>query len=101
MVKGIEFEYEVLNKPTFSYVNVSLKKGQMIQCEGGTMIFFDPSLEISTKKASSGFLKSLKRVLAGETFFMNTFNALDMRAGFYLADVLLQVQYILKHKLTF
>jgi uncharacterized protein (TIGR00266 family) len=77
MAKGIEFEYEVLNKPTFSYLNVSLKKGQMIQCEGGTMIYFDPSLEISTKKASSGFLKSLKRVLAGETFFMNTFNAQD------------------------
>ncbi|MHA1916136.1 MAG: TIGR00266 family protein [Promethearchaeota archaeon] len=77
MAKGIEFEYEVLNKPTFSYLNLSLKKGQMIQCEGGTMIYFDPTLEISTKKASSGFLKSLKRVLAGETFFMNTFNAQD------------------------
>ncbi|MHA2185295.1 MAG: TIGR00266 family protein [Promethearchaeota archaeon] len=77
MVNGIEFEYEVINKPTFSYLDLSLKKGQMIQCEGGTMIYFDPSLEISTKKASSGFLKSLKRVLAGETFFMNTFNAMD------------------------
>jgi uncharacterized protein (TIGR00266 family) len=41
------------------------------------MIFFDPTLEISTKKATKGFLKSLKRVLAGETFFMNTFTALD------------------------
>ena len=77
MEKGIEFEYEVLNKPTFSYLNINLKKSQMVQCEGGTMIYFDPSLEISTKKASSGFLKSLKRVLAGETFFMNTFNARD------------------------
>ncbi len=77
MLEGIEYEYEVLEKPTFSYLKVYLRKDQTIQCEGGTMIFFDPTLEISTKKASKGFLKSLKRVLAGETFFMNTFKALD------------------------
>jgi len=77
MLEGIEFEYEVLKKPTFSYLKLYIRKGQTIQCEGGTMIFFDPTLEISTKKASKGFLKSLKRVLAGETFFMNTFKALD------------------------
>ncbi|GAJ07090.1 unnamed protein product, partial [marine sediment metagenome] len=75
--EGIEYEYEVLKKPTFSYLKLYIRKGQTIQCEGGTMIFFDPTLEISTKKASKGFLKSLKRVLAGETFFMNTFKALD------------------------
>ncbi|MFX0021396.1 MAG: TIGR00266 family protein [Candidatus Hermodarchaeota archaeon] len=77
MVKGIEYEFEVREKPTFSYIEVAMKKDQEIQCEGGTMIFFDPTLEISTKKATKGFLKSLKRVLAGETFFMNTFTALD------------------------
>ncbi|MBW1815348.1 MAG: TIGR00266 family protein [Deltaproteobacteria bacterium] len=73
MTEGIEYEFEVRKKPTFSYIEVALKKGQTIQCEGGTMIFFDPTLEISTKKASSGFLKSLKRVLAGETFLAPAF----------------------------
>ncbi|MFO7795026.1 MAG: TIGR00266 family protein [Promethearchaeati archaeon] len=77
MPKGIEYDFEVLERPTFSYLRVHLRKGQKIQCEGGTMIYFDPTLEISTKKASSGFLKSLKRALAGETFFMNTFEAHD------------------------
>ncbi|MEJ2248203.1 MAG: TIGR00266 family protein, partial [Candidatus Lokiarchaeota archaeon] len=75
--QGIEYEYDILERPTFSYVRINLKKGQKIQCEGGTMIYFDPTLEISTKKASKGFFKSLKRVLAGETFFMNTFDAHD------------------------
>lgn len=75
MPQGIEYEYDVLERPTFSYLRVNLMKGQRIQCEGGTMIYFDPSLEISTKKASKGFFKSLKRALAGETFFMNTFEA--------------------------
>jgi uncharacterized protein (TIGR00266 family) len=77
MVKGIEYDYDVLERPTFSYLRVNLKKGQQIQCEGGTMIYFDPTLEISTKKSSKGFFKSLKRTLAGEKFFMNTFDALD------------------------
>ena len=77
MTEGIEYEFEVRKKPTFTYIEVALKKGQTIQCEGGTMIFFDPTLEISTKKATKGFLKSLKRVFAGETFFMNSFEALD------------------------
>jgi uncharacterized protein (TIGR00266 family) len=75
MPEGKEYEYNILKSPTFSYLEVLLKGGQQIQCEGGTMIYFDPTLEISTKKASSGFFKSLKRVLAGETFFMNTFTA--------------------------
>ncbi|MFX1275356.1 MAG: TIGR00266 family protein [Promethearchaeota archaeon] len=77
MPQGIEYEYDVFETPTFSYLRIHLKKGQMIQCEGGTMIYFEPTLEISTKKASKSFLKSLKRVLAGETFFMNTFTAHD------------------------
>ncbi len=75
MVKGKEFEYDILESPTFSYLRIHLKRGQQIQCEGGSMIYFNPALEIATKKASKGFLKSLKRVLAGETFFLNTFTA--------------------------
>ena len=81
MVQGIEYEYDTFEKPTFSYLRVFLKQGQKIQAEGGSMTFFDPTLEISTKKASKGILKSLKRVFAGETFFMNTFEA---RADGYL-----------------
>jgi uncharacterized protein (TIGR00266 family) len=75
MVQGKEYEYEIIERPSFSYLSVSLNKGQEIQCEGGSMIYFSPALEISTKKADRGFLKSLKRTLAGERFFMNSFKA--------------------------
>ncbi|TXT62211.1 MAG: hypothetical protein BAJALOKI1v1_1000003 [Promethearchaeota archaeon] len=77
MVQGNEFEFDIQEAPTFTYVRVHMKKGQHIQCEGGTMIYFNPSLEITTKKAEKGVLKSLKRTLAGETFFLNTFTAND------------------------
>ena len=75
MVKGIEFEYEIKDRPTFSYLRVLLKKGQTIKAERGAMMFFEPTLELQTKKAEKGLFKSLKRKLAGETFLMNYFYA--------------------------
>ncbi len=77
MTEGKEYKFEIVSKPTFSLLKVDLKRGQEIQCEGGTMIYFDPTLDISTKKASKGLFKSIKRAFAGETFFMNTFKAND------------------------
>jgi uncharacterized protein (TIGR00266 family) len=77
MVQGKVLEFEILEKPTFSYIRIHLKTGQSVQCERGTMIFFDPQLEITTRKASKGIFKSLKRTFAGETFFLNEFYAKD------------------------
>lgn len=77
MVMGKILEFEVFDRPAFSYIRIHLKKGQNVQCEGGTMIFFDPTLEITTKKADKSVWKSLKRTLAGETFLMNEFTAND------------------------
>lgn len=75
LTKGIEYEYEIIDRPTFSYLKVLMKQGQELKCERGSMMFFEPTLEIQTKKAEKGFMKSLKRTLAGETFLMNYFHA--------------------------
>ena len=75
MVVGKVFEYEIVDRPTFSYLKVLLKKGQEIKTERGSMMFFEPTLEIQTRKAEKGIMKSLKRKLAGETFLMNYFYA--------------------------
>ncbi|MHA1819510.1 MAG: TIGR00266 family protein [Promethearchaeota archaeon] len=75
MEKGAIFDYEIIERPNFSLLKVYLKDGQKIQCERGTMVFFSPSLEITTRKAQKGFLKSLKRMLASETFLLNEFTA--------------------------
>jgi uncharacterized protein (TIGR00266 family) len=74
-ITGKEFDFEIVDSPTFSYLKVLLKQGQEIKTERGTMLAFEPTLEIQTKKAEKGFLKSLKRTLAGETFLMNFFHA--------------------------
>lgn len=75
--QGINYEFEIVDRPTFSYLKVLLKKGQDIKCERGSMMFFEPTLEIQTKKAEKGFLKSIARSLAGETFLLNFFHAND------------------------
>jgi uncharacterized protein (TIGR00266 family) len=72
---GIDYEFEIVDRPTFSYLKILLKAGQDVKCERGTMMFFEPTLEIQTKKAEKGFLKSLARGLAGETFLLNFFHA--------------------------
>ncbi|MHA1776410.1 MAG: TIGR00266 family protein [Promethearchaeia archaeon] len=73
--QGIDYEFEIVDRPTFTYVKVLLKQGQEIKCERGTMMFFEPTLEIQTRKAEKGFLKSIARKLAGETFLLNYFVA--------------------------
>ncbi len=74
-INGKEFEFEIVDSPTFSYLKVLLKQGQQIKTERGNMLAFEPTLEIQTKKAEKGFFKSLKRKFAGETFLMNFFHA--------------------------
>ena len=77
MITGKEFEFEIIDRPTFSYLKILLKQGQVIKTERGAMMFFEPTIEIETKKAEKGILKSLKRTLAGETLLLNYFTAIN------------------------
>jgi len=77
MITGKEYEFEIIDRPTFSYLKILLKKGQIIKTERGAMMFFEPTIVIETKKAEKGVLKSLKRKLAGETMLLNFFTATD------------------------
>lgn len=75
MITGKEYEFEIIDRPTFSYLKILLKQGQKIKAERGAMMFFEPTIVIETKKAEKSLLKSLKRTLAGETMLLNYFTA--------------------------
>ncbi|MFX1451032.1 MAG: TIGR00266 family protein [Promethearchaeota archaeon] len=75
MKEGVHYNYEILFSPSYSIVNVLLKNGQTINAEAGVMIYHDTTIGIHTKKAAKGFWASVKRTLAGETFFINEFTA--------------------------
>src|SRR5262249_61903634 len=58
----------------FTMLKVHLAEGESIKAEAGAMIAMSPSIEIEGKM-EGGFLKSLSRMLAGESFFFQTLAA--------------------------
>ncbi|NQU03113.1 MAG: TIGR00266 family protein [Syntrophaceae bacterium] len=70
-------EYEILYQPSYSLLKVSLQRGEAISAESGAMVSMSSSIKIETRM-KGGLMGALKRkVLGGESFFMNTFTADD------------------------
>jgi uncharacterized protein (TIGR00266 family) len=64
---------EILYRPSYSVAQVSLDLQEEIQVEGGAMVGMSPDIQMETH-ARGGVLKSLSRkVLGGESFFINTY----------------------------
>lgn len=59
-------------------LNLSLDPGETITCEVGAMIAMTAGITVETtshKRGKGGLLKGLKRMFAGENFFLNHFTA--------------------------
>jgi uncharacterized protein (TIGR00266 family) len=87
--------------PGNAAAKVSLAPGETFTAEGGAMIAMsgDMSIETTThKKGSGGILKAAKRMLAGESFFLNHFTAGPDGGEVWLATTLAgdMMQYDLK-----
>ncbi|MHC4661877.1 MAG: TIGR00266 family protein [Planctomycetota bacterium] len=68
-------EHEVLYRPTYSLLQVKLAEGESVCAEAGAMVSMSSGIEIKTQ-AKGGLIGALKRkVLGGESFFVNTFTA--------------------------
>jgi len=68
-------EHEILYRPSYSLLRVTLAPGESIAAEAGAMVSMSAGIEIETK-ARGGVFGALKRsVLGGESFFVNTFHA--------------------------
>ncbi len=68
-------EYEITNNPSFSCVEVTLPAGHSIVSEAGAMAWKDVHVRAETA-SRGGVLQGLKRkLLAGESFFQNTWTA--------------------------
>jgi len=66
-------EHEVLYRPSFSLLKVTLGQGESISAEAGAMVSMSSGIEMQTA-AKGGIFGALKRsVLGGESFFINTF----------------------------
>ncbi len=66
---------EILYRPSYSLGVLTLTGGEEVRVEGGAMVSMSVGTTLETK-AEGGILKSLARsVLAGESFFQNTYKA--------------------------
>ena len=67
-------KYEITGRPDYAMLEMTLESGESVQAESGAMVAMSGNMQIETK-AKGGLLGGIKRKLAGETFFTNTFTA--------------------------
>jgi uncharacterized protein (TIGR00266 family) len=64
-------------QPGCTAAEIKLAPGQDFTAEAGAMIAMSPSITMTTtthKKNSGGIMKGIKRMISGESFFMNHYN---------------------------
>jgi uncharacterized protein (TIGR00266 family) len=69
---------EILARPAAAVAKLTLSAGETVTCEVGAMVAMSTgfSVETSTRqRGSGGLLAGLKRMVAGESFFLNQFTA--------------------------
>jgi uncharacterized protein (TIGR00266 family) len=67
--------YEILTKPSYALVEVTLEPNEQVVGDSGAMTWIEGSVETKTT-TRGGILSGLKRkILSGESFFQNTFTA--------------------------
>lgn len=71
--------------PAFAQATLVLQAGESVMSEAGAMVAMSPDLAVQTSASGGaglgGMMKSLKRAVGGESFFMNTYTAGD-RGGY-------------------
>ena len=68
-------KYDIQSRPSFSLLEVTLDPGEKIVSESGAMAWMSPNLNMATT-SRGGALAGLKRkLLTGESFFQNTYEA--------------------------
>ena len=72
-------QVEILCRPSASVAKLTLGHGERVVCEVGAMVAMSTSIGVQTstrsKGGASGIWAGVKRMMAGENFFLNEFTA--------------------------
>lgn len=82
---------ELIYKPGSTVAKVNLGPEEQMTTEGGAMIAIGGAVTMETttyKKGKGGIMKGLKRMISGESFFMNHYTAGPNGGEVYLAPTL-------------
>ncbi len=69
---------EIVYRPANSAARVRMAPNETVVCEGGAMIAMSGDMKVQTtthQKGGGGIMSGLKRMLSGESFFLNHFTA--------------------------
>lgn len=67
-------QVNIYGAPDYAMAEVGLAGNEQIVVESGSMMAMSPNLTLETK-AKGGLLSGLKRMVGGESFFMNTYTS--------------------------
>jgi uncharacterized protein (TIGR00266 family) len=84
-------EIDITFRPGNSIAKVSLAPNEQVTAEGGAMVTMSGDMDIKTtthKKGKGGLLKAAKRLLSGESFFLNHYTASNEGGEVLLATAL-------------
>ena len=74
-------QHQLLAQPAMSVAKLTLAAGESVTCEVGAMIAMSNGFTVETtsqnKGGQGGIMKGLKRMFAGENFFLNHFTATE------------------------
>lgn len=82
---------KIVNGPGNAAAKVVLDTGETLTAEGGAMIAMSGNMQITTttlKKDKGSVLGAIKRVISGESFFMNHYSAQGQPGEVYLSTTL-------------
>lgn len=85
-------DIEIKNGPGNATARVTINPGETLTTEGGAMIAMSANVDIQTtthkKSGKRNLLKAVKRLLSGESFFVNHFTAKNTPGQVWLATTL-------------
>ncbi|MCY0967412.1 TIGR00266 family protein [Parathalassolituus penaei] len=84
-------EVELIHRPGNTAARVSLQPGEVCTTESGAMIAMSGNMQIETtthQKGKGSVLKALKRLVGGESIFMNHFEPLGGKGELWLGTAL-------------
>ena len=68
-------QYEIIAEPSYSLLEAQLDVGESIISEAGAMAWMDSNIKTTTSSRGGVFAGLKRAVLAGESFFQNTYEA--------------------------
>lgn len=81
-------KFEIIKNGTFAALKIALNAGEGIKAESGAMICKDSSIKIDAKM-EGGLFGGIGRMLAGETFFLQTLSAGNEAGTLILAPTII------------